>query len=201
VKGTLLVNTALKEVLEAFPGQEWQDVLQHLSYTFAIEKISRACSHQLVRHRVASFSQQSQRYIIVKKLNERILIPDSIHEKGLEKYHSHVETTKKIYQELINLNVPREDARYLLPNATMTSLLMTMDGKALFHFFGLRCCNRAQWEIRELADKMLNSCRDAEPTIFKYAGPYCFMLGYCPEGKYTCGMIQETIEKYRAKLE
>jgi thymidylate synthase (FAD) len=197
VKGILLLKTPLNGVLEAFPGLEWRGILPHLSYTFAIEKISRACSHQLVRHRVASFSQQSQRYITIRKLNERIVVPESIHVKGLEEFYSHSDTTKKIYQELINLGVPREDARYILPNATMTSLLLTMDGKALFHFFGLRCCNRAQWEIRELADMMLDSCRDAEPTIFKNVGPYCFMLGFCPEGKFTCGKINEVLDRYR----
>ncbi len=197
MKAELLTHTPLAEVKEAFPELDWRTLLPHLSYTFAIEKISRACSHQLVRHRIASFSQQSQRYITVKRLGERIVTPPSVGESNLDDYHHVIDATSDGYQKLVKNGVPREDARFLLPNATMTSMLMTMDGKSLMHFLGLRNCNRAQWEVRALADTMLEKLRAAEPTIFNHAGPYCYQLGYCPEGRHTCGKMKETVERYK----
>ena len=190
----LLSYTQLSELEEVFPGSDWSQLLPHLSYTFAIEKISRACSHQLVRHRVASFSQQSQRYITIKRLNERVVVPPSI--KSNELFDEIINQTSETYQKLVEQGVPKEDARFVLPNATETSLLMTMDGKSLMHFIGLRTCNRAQWEIRELADMMLNQLRDFEPKIFNNAGPYCYQLGYCPEGRHTCGKSIEVMKRY-----
>ncbi len=177
---------------------KWETLLPHLSYTFAIEKISRACSHQLVRHRVASFSQQSQRYITVKRLKEKVVIPFSIGED--KNFQEFINASTDTYEKLVKQGVPKEDARFVLPNATETSLLLTMDGKSLVHFFGLRCCNRAQWEIRSLADNMLKKVRGVEPEIFNKIGPYCFQLGYCPEGRFTCGYMQETIDKYGENL-
>ena len=190
----LLSYTQLSEIEEVFPGLDCNQLLPHLSYTFAIEKISRACSHQLVRHRVASFSQQSQRYITIKRLNERVVVPPSI--KSNELFDKIINQASETYQKLVEQGAPKEDARFVLPNATETSLLMTMDGKSLIHFIGLRTCNRAQWEIRELADMMLNQLRDVEPKIFNNAGPYCYQLGYCPEGRHTCGKIFEVKERY-----
>jgi thymidylate synthase (FAD) len=172
----------------------WDNLLPHLSYTFAIEKISRACSHQLVRHRVASFSQQSQRYITVKRLKEKVIVPSSIGDN--KNFKSFLDAASNTYEILVKQGIPKEDARYVLPNATETSLLLTIDGKSLAHFFGLRCCNRAQWEIRSLADNMLKKVREVEPEIFNKIGPYCYQLGNCPEGKFTCGNMQETIDKY-----
>jgi thymidylate synthase (FAD) len=194
----LLAHTPLKLIMEASGGQDWRSLLPHLGYTFAIEKISRACSHQLVRHRVASFSQQSQRYITVKRLVERVITPPSVEEAGGAEFRKQIEETSRAYQRLVDKGVPKEDARFVLPNATETSLLLTMDGRSLFHFLGLRCCSRAQWEIRTLADKMLERARAAEPDVFNTAGPYCYQLGYCPEGRFTCGKMQETIAKYKA---
>jgi thymidylate synthase (FAD) len=173
---------------------DWKNQLPHLSYTFAIESISRACSHQLVRHRVASFSQQSQRYITVKRLSEKIVIPPTI--KDVNIVNEFIKSSSNTYEQLVEKGVPKEDARFFLPNATETSLLMTMDGKSLAHFFGLRCCNRAQWEIRSLANSMLEQVRKVEPEIFNRIGPYCYQLGYCPEGRFSCGEMQETIERY-----
>ncbi|MCW4048687.1 MAG: FAD-dependent thymidylate synthase [Candidatus Bathyarchaeota archaeon] len=177
----------------------WKQRLPHLAYTYAVEKISRACSHQLVRHRAASFSQQSQRYITVKKLGERVVVPPSIHEASSKEFDELIEKASETYQILVKEGIPKEDARFVLPNAAETSLLLTMDGQALFHFFGLRCCNRAQWEVRDLADEMLSQAREAEPEIFKHAGPYCYQLGYCPEGRFTCGKMQEAIERYKTQ--
>ncbi|MBD3205289.1 FAD-dependent thymidylate synthase [Candidatus Bathyarchaeota archaeon] len=173
---------------------DWKNQLPHLSYTFAIESISRTCSHQLVRHRVASFSQQSQRYITVKRLSEKIVIPPTI--KDVNIVNEFIKSSSNTYEQLVEKGVPKEDARFFLPNATETSLLMTMDGKSLAHFFGLRCCNRAQWEIRSLANSMLEQVRKVEPEIFNRIGPYCYQLGYCPEGRFSCGEMQETIERY-----
>ncbi|MCW4012168.1 MAG: FAD-dependent thymidylate synthase [Candidatus Bathyarchaeota archaeon] len=197
MKAELLTYTPLAEVKQAFPDLSVDQLLPHLCYTFAIEKISRACSHQLVRHRVASFSQQSQRYITVKRLSEKTVVPPSI---GTNKdYESLIESASEAYQNLVSAGVPREDARFVLPNAAETSLLMTMEGKSLMHFLGLRTCNRAQWEVRELADMMLEQLREVEPSIFNNAGPYCYQLGYCPEGRHTCGRMKEALERYRVE--
>jgi thymidylate synthase (FAD) len=173
-----------------------EEVPPHLSFTFAIEGISRSCSHQLVRHRVASFSQQSQRYILIELLIDQVVIPDSIKEKASELFDGFIKETQKIYQRLVEMEIPKEDARFVLPNATETNLLLTMTGGSLIHFFGLRCCERAQWEIRDLADKMLKEVRRVEPELFKDVGPYCLQLGYCPEGKFSCGKIDEIVSKY-----
>jgi len=197
VKAKLLAYTPLKPLSEVLGRKDWRSLLPHLGYTFAVEKISRACSHQLVRHRAASFSQQSQRYITVKRLSERVVTPPSVETAGADEFNKLVEEVSEAYQRLVEQGVPKEDARFILPNATETSLLMTMDGRSLLHFFGLRCCNRAQWEIRALADRMLEETRAAEPDMFNEAGPYCYQLGYCPEGRFTCGRMQESMDMYR----
>ena len=197
MKGEVLTHTPLKELKDAFPQLDWKKLLPHLSYTIAIEKVSRACSHQLVRHRIASFSQQSQRYITVKRLAEKTVVPPTVGESNLNDYLDVIDNASEGYQKLVRNGVPQEDARFLLPNATETSLLMTMDGKSLMHFLGLRTCNRAQWEVRELSDMILDQLRAAEPDIFNHAGPYCYQLGYCPEGRHTCGKIKQTLERYR----
>ena len=149
-----------------------------------------------MRHRVASFSQQSQRYITVKRLVEKVVVPLSIGDN--EDYTKLIKEASDAYQKLVDQGAPREDARFVLPNAVETSLLMTLDGKELMHFFGLRTCNRAQWEVRELADEMLRQLRMVEPSVFNKAGPYCYQLGYCPEGRHTCGRMNEALERYRA---
>ncbi|OGD45036.1 thymidylate synthase, flavin-dependent [Candidatus Bathyarchaeota archaeon RBG_16_57_9] len=198
MKARLLAHTPLALLREASGGLDAESLQPHLGYTFAVERISRACSHQLVRHRVASFSQQSQRYITVKRLQERVVMPPSVEKAGGAEFKELVGEASEAYQLLVDKGVPKEDARFVLPNAAETSLLMTMDGRSLFHFFGLRCCNRAQWEIRALADAMLKEARDAEPEVFDAAGPYCYQLGYCPEGRFTCGRMQEALDRYRA---
>jgi thymidylate synthase (FAD) len=195
VKGEL-ISYIPKRALESY-NLDLKKLLPHLVYTFAIEKISRACSHQLVRHRVASFSQQSQRFITVKHLKEKVVIPPTI--KSEENFKELIEKASKTYRRFVDQGVPKEDARYVLPNATETSLLMTIDGKSLFHFFGLRCCSRAQWEIKNLADELLTKARRGEPEVFNNAGPYCYQLGYCPEGRFSCGKMQEAIESYSVK--
>ena len=131
-------------------------MLEHASFTFAIEGISRVTTHQLVRHRIASFSQQSQRYVSHKEHFTSIM-PDTIagNPEARQIFASMSETVHKAYAQLIEMGIPAEDARYILPNATETKIIMTMNARELLHFFALRCCRRAQWEIREM------SCRDA----------------------------------------
>lgn len=198
MRAELLSHTPFKQLRAAIGDSDVSDgdLLPHASFTFAIEGISRACSHQIVRHRVASYSQQSQRYIPVRKLRERVVVPPSIRELGPELFSANVEAASEAYEGLVGAGVPREDARFVLPNATETNLLMTMEGRSLLHFFGLRCCERAQWEIKELADGMLREVRAAEPELFGGAGPYCRQLGRCPEGRFTCGKMKEVVERY-----
>jgi thymidylate synthase (FAD) len=194
----LLAQTSSRELLAVLPASEIpeKDFLGHLSFTFAVEGISRACSHQLVRHRVASFSQQSQRYIKVKRLNEHVVTPQIITEKAADDFASFIDVASNVYSKLVEGGVPKEDARFVLPNATETSLLMTMDGKSLMNFFGLRLCNRAQWEVREMAEEMLRQVRLAEPELFGEVGPYCVQLGKCPEGRFSCGKAAEMKARY-----
>lgn len=198
MKVELLTHTPSKDLLEALPVSELplKAFLSHLSFTFALEGMSRACSHQLVRHRVASFSQQSQRYIQVKKLQEHVVTPPMVAEKGGERFSAFIQEASDAYAGLVEAGVPREDARFVLPNAAETSLLMTMDGGSLMHFFGLRLCSRAQWEIRAMAEEMLKQVKEAEPMLFAEAGPYCVQLGKCPEGRFSCGKIAEMKTKY-----
>jgi len=198
LKIELLVHTSSRELLASLPASEVpeREFLAHLGFTFAIEGISRACSHQLVRHRVASFSQQSQRYIQVKSLQEHVVVPPSVEEKAGKDFKAFIENTSDTYNKLVEEGIPKEDARFVLPNATKTSLLMTMDGRSLMHFFGLRLCNRAQWEVRAIAEEMLRQVRAAEPDLFLEAGPYCIQLGRCPEGKFSCNKITEMKKRY-----
>jgi thymidylate synthase (FAD) len=162
-------------------------VLEHISFTFGIENISRTCSHQLVRHRIASFSQRSQRYVKVGS-EQQYVIPKSIQKDNdlLVKFKELTNKSYNLYQEMLEKEIPAEDARYILPQAIGTSIIFTANARELMHFFRLRCCNRAQWEIRELAIEMLRLVKKEAPVIFKDAGPSC-LIGPCPEGEMTCG--------------
>ena len=161
--------------------------LEHASYTFAVEGVSRALTHQLVRHRLASFNQQSQRYVKYKD-GLPVVTPPSVEgdAQAKEAFDQAIETVIGAYQQLLEAGIPAEDARYLLPNAAETKIVITMNVRELLHFFELRCCNRAQWEIRELAHRMLELARPTAPFIFGDAGAPC-VHGACPEGKMTCG--------------
>ncbi len=171
-------------------------VLEHASFTFGIEGISRACSHQLVRHRIASFSQQSQRYVASSDRFEHVL-PESIADKPecRQLFNDFIAEAGRVYSRLLEAGVPAEDARFVLPNAAATKLVMTMNARELRHFFALRCCRRAQWEIRAMACEMLRLARQVAPVIFGDAGPGC-LTGPCPEGAMTCGAIQEVREEF-----
>ena len=149
-------------------GYGHHSILEHASFTFGIEGISRACSHQLVRYRIASFSQQSQRCVTAE--NAKFVLPPSIAERGI-KVDS--EIIIEAYKALIELGIPPEDARFVLPNATETKLVMTMNARELRHFFAQRLCKQAQWEIRELAEAIHAICIDKAPILFQGSGPDC----------------------------
>ncbi len=219
-----------------------QSPIEHASFTFGIEGISRACSHQLVRHRIASYSQQSQRYVDGSSFE--YVTPPSIAEDSdlLEKYSRAIELEAKAYAEVRDALIVRsikkylnnnedkknefgspeniadddlimtfkqfdgkkfssfeklanEDARFILPNACTTKIICTFNARSLLNFFEHRCCNRAQWEIRDVAQQMLALVKEAAPHIFGKAGPGC-LYGVCPEGKMSCGRMKEMREKF-----
>jgi thymidylate synthase (FAD) len=172
-------------------------ILEHASFTFAVDGISRACSHQLVRHRVASYSQQSQRYVPLGDDTycgtEYYIVPGSVSDNGPQSvviFGNAMLECERAYKKLIAAGIPAEDARFVLPNAAATKLVLTMNARELHHFFALRCCNRAQWEIRAMAYQMLEQCKAAEPVLFEDCGPGC-LRGPCPEGRRSCGKPQK----------
>ncbi len=174
-----------EKTLGKIVGMGHHSVIEHACFTFSVEGVSRSLTHQLVRHRVASFSQQSQRYV---PLNEPTFVtPHTVEEdeECLRVYNETMETIWAAYNKLAE-KIPAEDARYVLPNGCTTNITITMNARELLHFFRLRCCNRAQWEIREMADQMLYLCKEVSPTIFAKAGPPC-VSEKCPEGKLSCG--------------
>lgn len=171
--------------------------LEHVGFTFAIDGVSRVLSHQLVRHRIgASYSQKSQRYVKEQKGQTMFILPPSIknNSEAMAEYQECMERVFQSYDALCKL-VPPEDARYVLPNATCTNLVVTFNARSLLHFFELRCCMRAQWEIRDLAEEMLRLVREIAPAIFAYAGPTCETLGICFEGEKSCGRVKNVVSR------
>lgn len=206
--------------------------VEHATFTFGIEGISRACSHQLVRHRIASYSQQSQRYVDGNSFE--FVTPPEIekNEKAFAAYKKVIDMQSQAYSEIRDalavgyikqnsdkeltgtdeeilssfkehnktlysqyIKKANEDARFVLPNACTTKIICTFNVRSLNNFFKHRCCNRAQWEIREVAQQMLVLCKEAAPVLFKNSGPSC-LCGPCPEGKMSCGKVKEVREKY-----
>ena len=172
---------------------------EHATFTFAVEGISRACTHQLVRHRLASYSQQSQRYVKLDQF-EYIIPPEIKNCKGgTTVFKMHMEESQKAYDKLVDMLIEEgrtekeaiEDARYVFPNACETKIVFTMNVRNLLHFFEQRCCERAQWEIREMAYAMLDILQKTHPILFKDAGPKC-VRGKCPEGAMSCGHPKTT---------
>ncbi|UCG45961.1 MAG: FAD-dependent thymidylate synthase [Candidatus Bathyarchaeota archaeon] len=158
-------------------------VTEHASFTFSVEGVSRALTHQLVRHRIASYTQQSQRYVTYDTLDQYVTPPSVLeNQKAKQIYDETLTCISAAYQELLKNAVPKEDARFTLPNAAKTNILITMNARELCHFFRLRCCARSQWEIRRIAIEMLKLAKQAAPVIFENAGPSCIEFGYCPEG-------------------
>ena len=176
-------------------------VLEHVTFTYGVEGISRATSHQLVRHRIASYSQQSQRYVAAtfgyvrpkslgggkaagRRGKESARAPQA--DPLYDKFEKHMEKCSELYEEMLAAGIPAEDARFVLPNATETKIMVSMNARELHHFFALRLCRRAQWEIREMAGRMLAIAVERAPLLFEKAGPGC-LRGRCPEGKMSCG--------------
>lgn len=164
--------------------------LEHVTFTFAIEGVSRVLTHQLVRHRIASYSQQSQRY--VKEHDFENILPPTLAAKPelAAKYAALMTEIQELYNEFTAAGIPAEDARYILPNAAETKIVCTFNARSLLNFFSLRCCTRAQWEIRRLANMMLAECKKVAPVIFENAGPTCVSEGICREGEMSCGRLQ-----------
>ena len=172
--------------------------LEHVTFTFAIEGVSRVLTHQLVRHRIASYSQQSQRY--VKEHDFETIVPPSIakNPEAKAKFDTLMTQIQDLYNEFTAAGVLAEDARYILPNATETKIVCTFNARSLLNFFSLRCCTRAQWEIRALANEMLRQVKEVAPVIFENAGPTCVSEGVCHEGEMSCGRLQAILAQ-RAK--
>lgn len=199
--GDIFADTAADEAKkEAFVkkivASGHESPLEHVKFTFAVEGVSRALTHQLVRHRLASYSQQSQRYVSESDFD--YIIPPSIARDPdaaaeFSKTMSDIQERYTRLRELLargNLSgeSANQDARFVLPQAAETKIVVTMNCRELLHFFKHRCCTRAQWEIRALANAMLAICRKKLPVVFAAAGAKCEDLGYCPEGeKFCCG--------------
>lgn len=185
--------------------------IEHVSFTFGIEGVSRSLTHQLVRHRIASYSQQSQRYVKIEQFD--YIIPPEIEQdsKAKEIFVKTMKGCQNAYNQLVEILKDKyinsgmngisaekkaiEDARYVFPNACETKIIVTMNARSLMNFFRHRCCNRAQWEIRALADEMLKEVKMVAPTLFKVAGPSC-VHGVCGEGSMSCGKAKEIRKKY-----
>jgi thymidylate synthase (FAD) len=169
--------------------------LEHASFSFAVDGVSRALTHQLVRHRVASYNQQSQRYVNFGA-GDSFIVPPSVsgNAEALTVFLEAMEHARVAYDRLVELGLAegrtresvQEDARFVLPNAAETKIVVTMNARELRHFFRVRCCNRAQWEIRALAWEMRGMVKELAPNLFAGSGPGC-LYGTCPEGKMTCG--------------
>jgi len=167
-------------------------VFEHANFTFLIEGCSRVCTHQLVRHRLASYTQQSQRYAGAQK---EIYLPKSFY-KDRDVYNlvtQAVETMYGLYDSLVKLGIPEEDARYIIPQAVTSRIVVTMNARELLHFFELRTCMHAQAEIRYVAWQMLHKVKEVAPITFQYAGPPCITKGVCYEEDTTCPLYKQYI--------
>ena len=190
------------EFLKRIVASGHLSVLEHASFTFGVSGVSRALLAQLTRHRIASFSVQSQRYVSLEK-GFGYIIPPRIRDLGeaavqeFEAQMAQMQAWYVAWQEKLGKGEgSNEDARFVLPNACETHITFTMNARELLHFFSLRCCSRAQWEIRALAKEMLRLCKQVSPVIFESAGPGC-VSGPCPEGAKSCGKAPEMRELYR----
>ncbi len=215
-----LTDEKIESFLKMLTDIGHESPLEHVSFTFGVEGISRACSHQIVRHRIASYSQQSQRYV---KLDQfEYIIPPEIEksEEAKKIFVEAMERDQKDYDRIVDILSEKhkkefmeegksekeatrlaekkaiEDARYVFPNACETKIVMTMNVRSLYNFFDHRCCERAQWEIREMATQMLKEVKKVATIMFRNCGPKC-VKGPCPEGKMTCGKVVEIREKFK----
>lgn len=190
-----MTNEKATKLIKQVVSTGHTSTIEHMSFTFAVEGISRATSHQLVRHRIASYSQQSQRYVEAGDFN--YIVPPSIAQKPdlKEKYERFMDYVNETYKDFLAYDIPAEDARFVLPNAAETKIVVTMNARSLLHFFEERCCGRAQWEIRTVANMMLAECRKVAPVMFEKAGPTCVTKGICEEGKRSCGLLAKLKNK------
>ena len=181
-------------------------IAEHASFTFGLEGVSRTLLAQITRHRVASFSVQSQRYVSVAgaEVFDYVLPPRirALGPEAEEKFARQMKTMQRWYDEWSEAlgQDSAEDARFVLPGAAATRIVMTMNARELLHFFSLRMCNRAQWEVREAAWRMYELVYPLAPSVFENAGPGC-ARGACPEGKRTCGRAAEVREKIQGLRE
>ncbi|MGM0608455.1 MAG: FAD-dependent thymidylate synthase [Candidatus Muiribacteriota bacterium] len=170
-------------------------VLEHAIFSFGIDGVSRVCTHQLVRHRIASFAQQSQRYVKLKgdlKYYTPVMVKKD--KNALKIYEKINKQAKKAYDELLMLGIDKEDARYVLPSSTASNIIVTMNVRELFHFLELRMCQRAQDEIRIIAYKMYYELEKVSPIIFKYAGPTCKTKKICKDNLKSCPFYKKYIK-------
>lgn len=176
--------TLLKKVL----ASGHHSILEHVNITFTIDGISRACSHQLVRHRLCTYSQQSQRYTTLEDGSFEYITPPAVFSKPelFSEYQKLMCTIGEFYDKALKAGVRAEDARYVLPNAAATNVTVTTNLRNLIHILGLRCCTRAQWEIRAAYSELYFKLRTVFPWMENYLGANCEQLGYCPEGQ-SCG--------------
>ena len=187
-------------------GMGHESVLEHASFTFGVEGVSRVLLAQLTRHRIASFSVQSQRYVSYEDGFGYIMPPKiaALGDEAQEEYHRQMKQMHEWYcawQEKLGTGEgSNEDARFVLPGACETRLMMTMNVRELRHFFGLRMCSRAQWEIRAMATEMHRLCMEVAPALFADAGPGC-LRGVCPEGAKSCGKAGEIKRERQALIE
>lgn len=189
----------VRQVLESGHGSP----LEHVSFTFGLSGVSRALTHQLVRHRVASYSQQSQRYVDASDFD--YILPPAVaaNPRARARFEAFMDEAGAAYRDIRALldadgrgGSSREDARFVLPQAAASNIVVSMNCRALLNFFEHRCCARAQWEIRRAAGMMLALCRDVLPEIFENAGPRCERLGWCPEGeRFSCGRYPAAARK------
>lgn len=210
-----LTMESVEKFIEKLASMGHESPFEHVSFTFSISGVSRALLAQITRHRIASYSVRSQRY--VNESEFEYITPTSIANNPVANMR-YIETMNMIrdayndiaellYNDFISaeeekgsnsktdwMKVAQEDARYVLPNAAETKMVITMNARSLFNFFELRCCNRAQKEIRDVAYEMLKICYNIAPNIFKYAGPSCYH-GTCKEGGMSCGKAKQTKEK------
>lgn len=242
--GEKLTPAKSEKFVNKLMGMEHESPLEHVTFTFGIEGISRSCSHQIVRHRIASYSQQSQRYVKLEQFE--YIVPPAIEddEELKELYIKHMMDSQEVYDNLVEGLIEShaikmyknkyeyalelwgcgamymkfktamdvfekyngkeysqiekqaiEDARYVFPNACETKMIVTMNVRSLHHFFEERCCERAQWEIRELATEMLRQCKEVSPILFANCGPKC-VKGKCTEGNMSCGLSKEKIKLF-----
>ena len=194
---TLMENLTaekVEEFIERLAELGHQSPIEHASYTFAVEGVSRALLAQLTRHRIASYSVQSQRY--VDKGDFDYIVPPSIaaNPETAEMFERCMDMLDTYYAYFAFAGIPNEDARFVLPNACDTRIIFTMNARSLHNFFRLRCCNRAQWEIRAMADQMLKLVREVSPALFRHAGPSCAVSGVCSEGAKCCGEPREDLK-------